>query len=168
MEVNQCPSCVAKVNALIANTKSPFQESDRKWLEVLEEAALDKLVPQEVAPVVNTEAPKPVTREEAFATLGIKNPKEFMDQAQFGLGIYQQQKAAVIAAIVANTEEGVWTPEELDKMEFETLQKLSKSVVKEAQVVDFSMFGARPVTPVTNQQTVEPMPMTGIVFAAKS
>ena len=42
----KCTPCVAKrVNALIANAETQFEETDREWLETLEEIQLDKFIP---------------------------------------------------------------------------------------------------------------------------
>jgi len=165
MEDNKCTPCVKKkVDALIANTSVALQEEDREWLESLEEAQLDKLVPKTPAPAVNTVEPKPITKEQAFATLGIKNPKEFEEQMQFGLNIYNAQRAKLIDSVVANTKEGVWSKEELGTMNFETLQKLAKSVTVDESVVDYSVFGRFTPPKVENTPTVAPMPLPGVTL----
>ena len=41
-----CPKCLDKVNALLANTASGWTETDREWLLAQEETVLDRLVPK--------------------------------------------------------------------------------------------------------------------------
>lgn len=164
-EKSLCPSCEILVNALIANTETKFVEEDRVWLADLKEPQLTKLMPEKKAPVTNTEQLK-MTKEQAFATLGISNPAEFEAQMQFGLSIYKEQVNGLVARILANTDEGVWSKEELEAMPFEALQKVAKTAKAAEAPVNYSMFGARNVS-VTKKDEVEPMPTPGIKFDVK-
>ena len=164
MNKNECPSCAEKVNALIANTATAWTEEDRQVLEVMTEDQLDKLSVKPKAPVVNAAEPIKVTKEQAFAALGINDPKEFEAQMRFGLSIYNAERTRITDAIIANTKEGVWKKEDLDAMEFETLKKIASTVKADAPVFDFSAMGANPINTQRKQHTVPPMPIPGVTF----
>lgn len=122
MAKERCTPCVEKkVNALIANKLSKFEETDRTWLEVLEESVLDKMVPEEVtAPIVNT--------------LSVED-KAALD---YGKKLLAQKKADLKATIVANTAEGLWTPEILDNMDDSMLERIAKTLPKE-EVANYAL-----------------------------
>jgi hypothetical protein len=128
MANERCTPCVEKkVNTLIANTASKFEETDRTWLETLEESVLDKMIPEEVTSV---ETPAP-----AVNALSVED-KAALD---YGKKLLAQKKADLKATITANTEAGVWTPEILDNMDDSMLERIAQSVTKKQEVVDYSL-----------------------------
>lgn len=150
-EVNSmCEPCKKKVDALIANTNTHFNESDREWLEALTEDKLDKMIPKLVQ--TNSE-PVPVSKEKALEVLGIEK-----EQYEKGLEIYNTRRQEVITSIMANTESGLWTNEVLATMKLDVLEKIEKSAVKKATV--YVGAGA----PAPTNGTVAPMPLPGIEF----
>lgn len=177
MKKNECPKCVEKVNALIANKALPYTEEDRGALEVMEESLLDKLIPEdkpvkekEVVANAAPETPKPLTEKEHYAGLGIDNPAEFKAQAEFGLAIYKSERAKVEKLILDNTVEGVWTPEALKDMKIETLQSLAKSIVpKETDLkIDYSILGKlQEVVVNTTEEVPHMMPVNAKLVVSK-
>ena len=145
-EVKMCEPCKEKVNALIAHTSTHFTENDREWLDTLTEDKLDKLIPK----VVQTNAKAP-TLEDAWNVINAnarsiedytaKLPEAIKKQIDLGLNSYKEMRNGVNQNIIANTEEGTWTVEELDAMPLETLQKIEKSVTKDKGAADFTVQG---------------------------
>lgn len=139
MEKEGCTPCVkARVDALIANANSKFNEDDRAVLETLSETVLDRLVPDEPQVVtVNLSAD---------------------DQAALDYGKTQlkEKRTATIASIVANTEAGIWPTEILDNMDNTMLERIEKSVKKGEQGVDFSLNGGG-VMNANNASGIAPM-----------
>jgi hypothetical protein len=134
-----------KVEALIANTECKFTNCDREWLEGLSDAKLDDLVqkhekqepPKAPELDVNTaisflkeNAPK---QEDVLALLS----KEAQEAHTLGLKLYQEKKTAMISAVTSNSD--AWTEDELKAMDFNLLDKISKSVQPAG---DFSAMGA--------------------------
>lgn len=121
MVKNECPKCLEKINALIANKDSGFAETDREWLEVLSETALDKVI-----------TPKVVEVEKVVEKTIEVNKLSNEDQAALAFGKKQmkERKEKMIKGIQANTDK-VWTDEKLGKMDEDTLEGIYKSVVKE-------------------------------------
>jgi hypothetical protein len=117
----ECPACVEKINALIANKDSGFTEDDRGWMENLDENQLDKLTPKIVEKTV--EVNKLTPEEKAALAYGQKQLKE--------------RHEAMMKTILDNTE-NVWSKEVLEKMDDEILEGISKSVKKE-EIVDYSI-----------------------------
>jgi hypothetical protein len=121
MAKNECPKCLEKINTLLANKESGFDETDRVWLETLSEAALDKAI-----------APKVVEVEKVVEKTVEINKLSAEDQAALAFGKKQlkEQREKLIKGIQANTDK-VWTDEKLSKMDDDTLEGIYKSVVKE-------------------------------------
>jgi hypothetical protein len=127
--IMECTPCVKKkVDALIANTQSGFVECDRTMLEALKEEQLDKLVPKTI------EVNKEVVKEINVLSAEDKNALEF------GKRQLKERRDSMIAGIQANVAKDIWTPEVLSAMDDSTLEKLHKSVVKDAPV-DYSLNG---------------------------
>jgi len=116
-----CPKCLEKINALIANKESKFEEVDRELLLTLEESVLDKL-----APVVK-EVEKIVEK-----TVEVNNLSD-EDKAALAFGKKQmkERKDKMIQGIQANTEKGTWDEVTLNSMSEDMLERVYKSVRKE-------------------------------------
>ena len=127
-----CSDCLKKVDALIANEKSPWSEDDREQLLTFEESFLDKLEPvvveKEVEKVVEKEVEVNVLSEEDKAALAAykKEQKDRLD--------------AMKKEIQANAGEDKWPTEILDKMDRDTVERLHGSLKKE-EVTDYSVMG---------------------------
>jgi hypothetical protein len=131
MAKNECPKCLEKINTLLANKESGFDETDRVWLETLDEKALDKAITpkvKEVEKIVEkkVEVNSLTDAQKAALAFGEKQLKE--------------RREGWVKGIQSNTDK-VWTDEKLNKMDDETLEGIYKSVKKEAPV-DYSMQGS--------------------------
>jgi hypothetical protein len=126
MDVNErCTPCVkSRVDALIANAASGFNEDDRAVLETLTESVLDRMVPK--APPV--------------MTVNDLSPE---DQAvlAFGKSQMKAKKDGLIANILAKATEGVWTVETLEEMSDDMLNSIDKAIPAKAETVDYSLNG---------------------------
>jgi hypothetical protein len=154
MADNKCPKCLEKVNALIANKESKFEETDREWLLTQDEKTLDKLAPvvKEVEKIVEktVEINKLSTEDQADLAWAKRMRKEKRD--------------ATIKGIQANTEAGTWDDATLNTMSEDVLDKLFKSVKKEeTQVVDYSLNA----NVQSNTGGIEPMLPAGVTFEVR-
>lgn len=167
MKKVDCPACVIKVNALIADTKNPWTEDDREVLEVMNEEQLDRYAPTKPeAPIVNVKKDDEVlkvkiTKDEALEALG----PEFVQQMNFGLSVFADQKKLVVDHIIANTTEGVWKEDALNAMEYPTLKNIADSIpakqaIAEAAQNNYVAFGT-PKTLQVNESELEVMVMPG-------
>jgi len=122
-----CTPCVKKkVDALIANVASAYNETDRDMLETLSENVLDRMA--QIAAVI---PPKPEIQAMS------KEDKAALD---YGKRMLAKQRADQIAHIQGNTKEGVWSPEVLANMDDDMLERVYNTIeVKE--VFDFSLNG---------------------------
>jgi len=125
MANENCPKCLEKINALIANVQSPFIEVDREWLLTQNEATLDKL-----APVVN-EVEKVVEKTVEINKLS----KE--DQADIAWARQQrkEKRDTMIQGIQANTSKELWPNTEFETMTDVQIKRVFDSVVKEESAV---------------------------------
>jgi hypothetical protein len=130
MSKNECPKCLEKVNALIANEKSPYKEADREWLLSLNEDQLTKLSTPEVKEVV-----KEVEKKVEVNKL---TPEQEADLA-FVANQRKERKGKMVKAILDNTKD-VWDEVSLNAMSEEVLEKVFKSVEKK-ETADFSLNG---------------------------
>lgn len=125
----ECPECLKKVDALIANEQSRFTEEDREVLMTFEEDFLDKLEPV----VVEKEVEKKV------------EVNALSDEDKAALAAYKKQQKerrdAIKKEIQDNTSEERWPMEVLDKFDDETLVRLHESVKKEEEEADYSVMG---------------------------
>lgn len=122
----ECTPCVKKrVDGLIVNTASGFEECDREYLETLSESKLDKLVPQTVEIEVNK---------------GTTLSKEDQDALDFGKRQLKERRDGFINGIQANTSKEMWPDTVLSAMVDDTLERVFKSTKKET-VVDYSLNG---------------------------
>lgn len=145
-----CEPCKTKVNELIANESTHFNEDHREWLEALTEDKLDLLIPKvvkvNVAPTFDDAVKVIQTNAKGLDDyLGIL-PEEVKAEVQVGLSTFKEKKDAVIAAIQDNTEKDTWSVDELNAMPFQVLQKIEKSVVKADYSVN-RIAGGKPEVP---------------------
>lgn len=122
MSKNDCPNCLKKINAVIANTESGFVEADREWLETLSETALDKAITPKVIKEI----------KEVEKTIEVnKLSKE--DQADLDWAKQQrkERRTTMIQGIQANTEKDQWPDAEFVAMNDAQIERLYKTVVKE-------------------------------------
>lgn len=143
MSKEQTSPCLkAKVDGLISNKLSNFTEKDREWLEGQSEDILSKMTPNEPE-----KKEVQINREQALEALALKEEKDFLSimpeemkaKVEQGINAYQEKRDGVIANILKNTEEGVWTKDELKEFSTEKLEKIDKSV---KQPADYSGAGA--------------------------
>lgn len=140
VKTNECPDCIKKVDALIANEVTKFTSDDKEWLSTLEEGVLDKLIPEvkeevKTDPVMNAEQvikdyEDKMTPEERLKKL----PAETQEQLDRGLKMYNDQRTAMAKVILDNTEKDVWTEDSLKALTMDTLEGLFKSVNKGEEV----------------------------------
>jgi hypothetical protein len=118
---NDCPSCLKKINALIANEQSLFVEADRPWLLTQDESYLDKLTPV----IVEKEVEKKV------------EVNKLTDAQKAALAYGERQLKArrdgMVKAIQDNTDNGTWDEATLVTMTEDVLERIYKSVVKEEE-----------------------------------
>ena len=139
----KCTPCVkTAVDALIANKVTAYVETDREWLEELDESQLEKMNPV----VVNVD--KKVTKEDVIQVMkGFSMeehlstmPEEVREQVQSGLRISKERKTKMVTEILAN-ESNPWTKEELEVLAVPTLEKVYITVNKK-EVADFTAFAS--------------------------
>ena len=127
-ENKECPECLEKINALIANKDSKFGEADRKLLLTFDAPTLDKLAPSvvEVEKVVEKEVEVNVMSEDDKADI-----KWARDQRL-------ARRNAMIKDIQDNTEKDTWSDDSFKTMTEDVLIKIHKSVKKDS-VTDYSV-----------------------------
>lgn len=145
-----------KVEELVANSNGRFVDCDKQWLSNLTDEQLDKIKPQTVVKTekqeldVNTALKflkENETKTEDVLELLSKEAKEAYDK---GIKLHNDKLKELKDIILANSK--VWAQEELDAMEFDMLDKLSKSVKPAA---DYSGMDAGGDNPVVNAQEQE-------------
>lgn len=129
MEVNA--DVKKKVDELIANTNSKFTNCDREWLEGQSLEQLKSLEPKREEPQETK-----LDANKAFEVLKENKPNKEQilellseeDKQAFNQGIklYQEKRQKMVDTITNNTD--AWKKEELEKMDFETLEKVAKTV----------------------------------------
>jgi len=151
---NDCPKCLEKINALIANKQSKFVETDREWLLTQDEPTLDKLAPEivEVEKIVEKtiEVNKLSAEDQAALAFGKKQMKE--------------RKDAMVKGIQDNTE-NVWDAETLNAMSEEMLEKVFKSIKREEAPINYSVMSGGNFN--TSVSAEEPLYPAGIEINAK-
>lgn len=175
-----CTPCIKKkVDGLIANEATHWSEDDREFLEGLEESQLDKFSPIEkkdpTPPANHSEQPE-ITRDKVMEVLSKKpmSDDEYMkflspqarEQHKIGLRLHKEQRDSMVQGIIDNTEEGVWPKEDLESMDFDVLERLHKSVVKEEESGSSTYLAANTRTP-TRTPKVVPMARPGHTFEKK-
>ena len=136
-----CGNCMEKVVALINNTQTHFTKSDREWLLEQDENTLDKLFPKDPEPVqVNREQALEVLKEE------LSDPVKAIEvlsgeakaHVETGLKAFQEKRTALIEQIQANSDEGVWSDEDLKDTPLEMLERIARTA---KAPVDYSANG---------------------------
>ena len=125
VKMKDCPKCAEKINVLIANSVSGYQESDREWMMHLPEAALDRLVPKEVVKTV--EVNKLTPAQEADLAFVAKQRAE--------------KRMSLMAGIQANTSKETWPDAVLTELSEEMLERVHSSVQRKEEVADYSFIG---------------------------
>lgn len=143
-----------KVKGLIANTATKFTEEDQQWLEGLEDEQLDRLTPNE-APKVEPAAPP------SFEVLLAAAPSDIRESLDHGRKLFLNERTALIEGIKAN-ERNEFTEEELNKFDFNTLERLAKV----ANVDSFVGRGVPRAHQSADDVNAAPAPM--LVFETKS
>lgn len=151
---NPCPACLEKINALVTNKESGFDETDREWLDTLSEAQLDKVIPKviektvEVEKKVEVEVNKLTPEDQAALAFGKKQLKE--------------RRERYIKGIQANAKD-IWTDDKLKNLDDDMLESIYKSVVKEVEpeLGDYSLLGAGMRPQIHEENDEPPLKMTG-------
>jgi len=127
---NDCPKCLEKINALIANEQSKFVEADRELLLTLDESVLDKLAPvvKEVEKIV-----------EKTVEINKLTPEQTADLA-FLAKQRVENRNKMIQTIQANTSKELWPDAEFKVLSEDQIKRILDSVKKE-EVVDYSLQG---------------------------
>lgn len=160
--------CKEKVKLLIQNDQTKWEESDQEWLLSLEEAQIDKMLPNEAKLKTNvstssdpegkkTDPQDDMTREQAAQVMRkeLSDPVRFMsllphearEQMEHGMRLHQEHRQGLIDHIVTNTD--AFEEEELKIRGTAELEKLAKAVHTRT---DFSAFatGSSKVTKMDN------------------
>ena len=142
-----CPE--AKVDALIANKQTHWQQLDREWLLEQDEGTIAKMSPmvpdvvelttEEIQAnkeaVINDYKASKKTIEDYTADM----PEEMKAEVEGGVKLYIEHRAALVKSIMDNTADGIWEEDALKAMDDKTLEKVSKSI---KQPADYSGMGA--------------------------
>jgi hypothetical protein len=169
-EVTMCDKCPEKVDELIANSATHFEETDREWLTALTEDKLDKLIPKRVRTIISD--PKPVTVNEAKEVIQANMqgeellkllPEEMLARYNTGVKIYNDRRNSVIQSIMDNTEKDTWSKEDLESMKLDVLEKIEKSVKKSVEGVA-NYAGQAAGNASSGKPEIAPMPLPGVEF----
>lgn len=161
----------AKIDSLIAHSKTRFEETDRPWLETQSDEQLEKLAPieelkdegdpdpkieakPEDEKKLNAEAPK--TPEDVLANIGDPEMREMFEN---GLKMQRAKKQALITKITAN-KANPFSSKELGAKKIDELEKLATlaGIKDEADVADYSGRGG-PRTIENEDNGMAPAPM---------
>jgi hypothetical protein len=129
MPKNECPKCLAKINTLLANKESGFDETDRGWLEVLTEPQLDKAITPKVK-----EVEKIVEKTVEINKLTAEQTADLAFLAKQRA----DRKSEMIQGIQANTSKELWPDDVLKGMNEDHLKRIFDSVKKPEQT-DYSL-----------------------------
>lgn len=138
-KVMACEKCPEKVEMLIANSATHFEDSDRDWLLELSEDKLDKMIPKRVRVNSEPSEPKEPSVEDAWKIVqaNAKNedyiehlPEDLKSIYTEGSKVLKEQRETLVKSIMDNTEKDTWTKEELEAMDLDVLKKIEKSVNK--------------------------------------
>lgn len=125
MAKNECPKCLEKINAVITNKASGFDETDRGWLECLTEPQLDKAITPKVK-----EVEKIVEKKVEVNKL---TPEQEADLA-FVAKQRADKRNEMIQGIQTNTSKELWPDDVLKVMNEDNLKRVFDSVKKPEQV----------------------------------
>lgn len=134
MAKEDCGQCMEKVIALINNKATKFTAADREWLLNQEESVLDKLFPEEVAPVIVEKVVEKTV--EALSA-------EDKEALTYGKKQLKERREMMAKAIQDNTSVETWPSEVLNAMNEEMLQRVYASVKKTSvEQHDYSLNGS--------------------------
>ena len=168
---NQPCKCKEKVDALINNAATNFTEEDRPWLETMNEAQIKAMEPKEVKEVTKIE--KGITANEAIQAFkdSLKTtedflaimPEELKQNMQQGLEVNKKYRTQLIDTIINNTQEGMWTKEELEQEPTEKLAKFAKSFAGvEQSTTSYSLNSVNSLQNDKGQSKEEPLLPIGV------
>lgn len=154
-----------KVNLLIQNEHSVFEEKDKEWLQELDEEKIDKFIEMQNDKAQSAEQkPTPITKEKAVEVLSeqLSDPNKFMNllpkevraQMEHGIQLLENHRSNIIQKILACGDG--FTEDELGQMETSHLEKLAKYA---KAPVDYSAQGSGK----TQVNTVKEEPLLPIV-----
>ena len=158
-ELKKAP-CPDKVKALIDHKLTKYTEEDKEWLSTLEEATIDKMLPnepevkKEETPQLNEDEKKQVI-EDYKKTLPVVDT----EVQAYGKKRYDADREKMSKSILANTED-IYTEADFKEMSMDSLEKLYKSTLKDE--TDFSILGGNAERPKVNVNEEEPLFPTGI------
>jgi hypothetical protein len=135
-----------KVDALIANEASNFEEGDKEYLLTLDEEKLDKFAPKKVEAAPKEEpkkeivpAPESNSEEETSPEEFLKNaPDNIREVLSFGLKAHEARKAELTEKIIKHNG-NKFTEDDLSKMDIEMLTNVASLIPEE--IADFSNRG---------------------------
>lgn len=160
-----------KVDALITNSSTQFEEADRAWLDQQDDAVLDKLAPKANAEDTNNGQSTPAKKVETAPVTPAADPKanatpktvdEYLADAPAGVrevlqeGVRMQKNKVdtLVKGLLANSR-NEFSEEELRAMHVPQLEKLAKV----ANLPDYSaQGGASFATNSSNDDAVPEMP----------
>jgi len=157
MANEKCPKCLEKINKLLANKESGFDETDREWLEVLSEKALDKAI-----------TPKVIEKEKIVEKTVEINKLSAEDQADVAWARQQrkEKRDAMIQGIQANTSKELWPDTGFGTMTDALIKRVYDSVVKEESATAGN-YALNANNMNANAGTEEILLPTGIEFEVK-
>jgi len=174
--------CPEKVTQLIENESTKFDETDREWLETLNESQIDKLIPEKVeakedkpttndkedTSVVNSKEDKsgnekipPLATFESI--LDSADPK-VKEQLLYGARSYEKDRTALIE-MIANQEGSKFSKEALETTSIEMLEKMA-SLITPTVNYQGNVGGITPEV-TTHSNVVKPMSALGFTFNKK-
>jgi len=151
-ENSKSPCCLAKIEQLITNEHTFFTEEDKEWLLAQEESTLDKMFPMEPVKKVVRATPQ-VNKEDVIEEFkgSLKSiedytaimPEEMRVPVEGGVKLYNEHREALVKSILDNTAEGTWEEGDLNAMNDQTLEKISKSIKQPADYSGQAAGGGR-------------------------
>lgn len=134
MSQNSVAPCIAgRVDRLINNSATRFEENDRVWLQALSETQLDAMLPkaESAAPdTMNVNAAMDVVRQANLSqdvVLGMLSANA-QEEITAGIAMFKQHRESLITKVTAAGTS--FTADELGAMNVNMLQKLADAVVK--------------------------------------
>lgn len=152
------PCCPQKVKLLIESEHTPYQETDREFLDSLEEIQINKLVDMEglLAKEPEKNDPEPITNEQAIQVLReqLKTPEQFIgllpaemqESMRSGLSMHNQKRADLIAKVKAASKFSE------DELKVKTMEELDKIAGMISVPKDYSGMGGGSLFPTTNEE----------------
>ena len=150
------PCCEDLVKELIANKRTKFTEDDKEVLLTLEEAMLQKMIPEKekeaepkVIPEVNKTEPEKKEEKQEPGNVVEALSAEDKEALVYGRKQLKARRDTMIKGIQDNAGKEIWPDEKLNTFDEDTLQRVYDSVRKDDEV-DYSLNGNTELT--NNQQ----------------